>query len=359
MVGVGARVGCVVLFLVSERLSLLLRGEWQVCHVVVVAVEDALLPAEQVDIVVPRRIVCPRTVCIGHDGEDEAILVVGIGIEVHMAGATVEEVAGDDVCGPLAQHLMQSLLHLVGCQCGLVLMMQRTDVLPIPYYRSERVLVDGIDSVGRDDRSCTVNETVAALPQHLGHVVGNVHLPVQKRGYGVVVCAAVARVDEVEHGQTVLLAIVKADGSAVAIPDRVSPPVEKAQAVVAQVHATERLVYQGRVGLLLQTHPGFGTALLYAVHQMEEHLAVGCCRVHPGHTRPEALNLPFAIYFMVILTITGHYGFCVPFVIVLVTRHQTIVVGGDDDGLHLFPLTGKPYTVGERLSLGWCFRREK
>ena len=95
-----------------------------------------------------------------------------------MPRAAVELVARNDMCFALAQHLVQSLFHLVGRQCGLVLVMQRVDILAIPDKLSDRFIVDSIDSVGRDDRPCTVDETVATLPQHFVHVVGYAHLPV-------------------------------------------------------------------------------------------------------------------------------------------------------------------------------------
>jgi light-regulated signal transduction histidine kinase (bacteriophytochrome) len=106
---------------------------------------------------------------------------------------------------------------------------------------------------------------------------------VQQRGYGIVERTAVARVDEVEHSQTVLLAIVKADGAAVAVPDGVARSVKETQAVMAQVHTFERFMHQDSVALLFNTHPGFGSAFLDTVHQSEKHHAKVRRGVHYRH----------------------------------------------------------------------------
>ena len=343
VVGVGAGVVGGIFGLRDEVAAIVLRGEGKGAHGVVVAVEEALVGAEGVDVLLSGSVVNPRGVSVGHHGEDEAVLVPGIGVEVHVAGAAVVAVAGQDVGGALTEELTESLFGLSGIQGGAAFIGQRVDILSVPGVLPIGTVVGRVDTIRGEEHAGTVDEAIAAFPKDFGHVVGDTHLLVDERGQRVVEGTA-GIVGEVEHGEGVLVAVVESDGAAVAVPERVACADDEAHVVVAETHAGKRAEHDGGVFGMFVVYPGFGAAELDAVHEVEEHLAVVRDGVHYRVVRAGAAVLP-AGRVLVVVSIASDQGVGVPVVAILVAGDFIAVERGDDDGLHFLPFAGEPDAV--------------
>ena len=167
-----------------------------------------------------------------------------------------------------------------------------------------------------------------------------------ERGEGVVESAA-GVVFEIEHGDAVFITIVEADGAAVAIPEGVARANDEADAVVAEVEAFKGADDFGGVGGFLHTHPGFGVTALDAVHEAEGDTSERAVGVHDAavgavgvHGDPTAGGVILEVFCHACDNGVGR---------VLADAEVGVgevgIVGGDDDGLHLFPLAGEPDAV--------------
>ena len=237
----------------------------------------------------------------------------------------------------------------------------------VPSDLAVHVGVVGVDGVAAEQESGSVNQAVAAFPLDGVDVVGYVHLPVDERRQRVVEGTA-GVVLEIHHGHAVLVAIVEADGAAVAIPEGVAGTHNETDAVVAEVEAGQGAEHLGGVLLFLHAHPGFGMAFLDAVHQVEEHAAEAADGVHGGgvgtisvHGHPSVGGAIAVVFGHASDDGVGH---------IIATAQVSVghvgVAGGDHDGLHLFPFAGEPYAVfGEGFGVavvgfgGCCFAQRE
>ena len=145
-------------------------------------------------------------------------------------------------------------------------------VFSVPLNWAAFIAIDGVNSIGSDERTSTVNQTVSTFPYEICDVIRNTHLPMNQRWNLIVECTAIAPIKEVEHGKIVLVAIIKANRTAITIPYRTSLSVQKTKMVVVESHALECLIDNRRIVWLFDTHPCFCTSLLDTIHQVEEHL---------------------------------------------------------------------------------------
>ena len=344
VVGVGAGVVVVVFALAAEVGAVVARGEGQGGHGAVVGAEEGGVGGEAVNVLLSRAVVGPAAVGLGHHGEDEAVLVPHVGVEVDVACAAVILVGGEDVGGALADEVAQGLFDLRATEWGDLLVGDAVDVLSVPNDLSVAVAVGGVDVVAGGHHAGSVDQAVAAFPLDVRVVVGDALLPADDGGKRVVEGAA-GVVGEVEHGEAVLLAVVEADGAAVAVPEGVAWADEELHVVAAQAHAGQGVAHGGGVGGLLNAHPGLGAAHLDGIHEVEEHLAEVAAGVHRGAVGAHALFFPFAAGHVVpvVLRHAADQRVGIPVASALRGGGGVFVEGGYDDGLHLFPLAGEPH----------------
>ena len=127
---------------------------------------------------------------------------------------------------------------------------------------------------------------------------------------------------------------------------------------MTEPHALKRLIHQDGVIGFSQAYPCLGSPSLYAVYQVEEHLAHSCERVNRRGVGSATRNLPLAVFvLMIIVGMSLHDRFCRPGGIPLMARNLVFVVECEDNGLHLFPLARKPHAVIKRQWLAVYFLR--
>ena len=138
----------------------------------------------------------------------------------------------------LAEQAGQGVLGLGLAETGLVDIVDAGVVDTIPCDLTCVVSIVGIDGIAAEEEAGTVYQAVAAFPFDGVDIVGNVHLAIDERRKRVVEGTS-GIVLKVHHGNTVLVAIVEADGTAVAIPERVARTNDETNIVVAEIQAGE------------------------------------------------------------------------------------------------------------------------
>ena len=343
VVAVGAGVTAVILRLTAEVAAIVGAGERN-GGAVIVAAEVALVAAERVHVALAHAVVVPITVLLRHDAEDELVLVNHVGIEVHVAGAAVIVEGRQDVGGAGTDEGAQAVLHAGRAERGLLCVGDGVGVHTVPGQLAIGVLIVAVDGVAAEHHAGAVDQAVAAFPLNHGGVVGDAELTLDVDGQRVVEGTA-GIVLEVELTHSVALAIVEADGAAVAIPDAVAGGDEEAHVVVAHAAGGKGLLDDDRVFGLLDAHPGLGTAHLDGIHQVESHSGVtGSGDVNLGGVGATASLLP-AVAVVVVVGIAGHLRVGKPIAAALRGGGHIVVVGGDNNGLHLLPLAGEPEAV--------------
>lgn len=146
VVGVGACVLVVVLSLAGKVGTIVSRGEGD-GGVAVGGIEDAMIGAEGVHVLVSCFIVGPAAVGVRHFAEDEHVFVNHVGVEVHMAGAAVIFECREDMGGASANegaHAVEDLVSIEGAFAGIV---DGVGVRSIPGELAAGVAVGSVDLV--------------------------------------------------------------------------------------------------------------------------------------------------------------------------------------------------------------------
>ena len=189
-----------------------------------------------------------------------------------MASAAIVPIGWEDIGGTLTEEVVQGLLHLCTRKRGGVAIVDGAGIFAIPGKLAVAIGIVAIDGIAGEHHAYAINEAVATLPLNGGEIVGDAHLLVDDGGERVVEGAARV-VAKVEHSHIILIAIVEADGAAVAIPEGVAWANEEFHIVGAEAHAFEFAKHYGRVSGCLHAHPCLGTAELDGIHQIEADVA--------------------------------------------------------------------------------------
>ena len=115
VVAIGAGILFVVFGLAGEIRAVVLAGERD-GGLVILAVENACIRAERVDVAGTGGVISPAAVAFGHDGEYKTVLLAHVGIEVNVAGTAVISVGGQDMGFSLSKQAAQSLEGLASAQ---------------------------------------------------------------------------------------------------------------------------------------------------------------------------------------------------------------------------------------------------
>lgn len=250
----------------------------------------------------------------------------------------------------LSKKVVESLTGLALRERGFAAVVDGVGVAAVPSELAIAVGVVGIDLVAGEEEACTVDEAVATFPFNGVDIVGDTGLAGDERGEGIVECTT-GVVLEVQHGDTILIAIIEADGAAVAIPERVAWSNDETYVVVAQVQASEGAKNDGTIGGMFDAYPSLGMAELNAIHEGEENFAKSGGGIHDSLIRASDIHrLPTADGVLIVISVAGNEGVGHEIAVAEIGVGHIAVVRGYYYGLHFFPFAGEPNTVvGERL----------
>ena len=168
----------------------------------------------------------------------------------------------------LTEQVCEGELHFRRGEWLPLVILNGGGVAAVPVQAPYGIRVLPVGSGAGDETTNAIDQAVAAFPDEVADVIGNAKLPMQHGGQQVVAGTLVPTIEEVEHANLVLVAVIEADGAAVAIPESIAWGYEEPHLVSLETCVLHGCAYNRLVAGFLYAHPGLCSCFLNAIHDI-------------------------------------------------------------------------------------------